>query len=137
MHFDPRLPLILATDANPYGVGAVLSHRYPDGTERVLQYASQTLTNTQRMVAQIDKEAYAIIFGIKKFHQYLYSNKFTLLRTIDLLYKFFRLQKHCPLIQHYICNTMRYFYKVILSISNTKIRNNTIMQIVHHVYPFR
>lgn len=42
IHFDPKLPLILATDAN---LTAVLSHRYPDGTERVLQYASQTLTN--------------------------------------------------------------------------------------------
>lgn len=41
-HFDTNLPLILATDASAYGVGTVLSHRYLDGAERVLQYASQT-----------------------------------------------------------------------------------------------
>ncbi|XP_024890212.1 uncharacterized protein K02A2.6-like [Temnothorax curvispinosus] len=77
-HFDPKLPLILATDASAYGVGAILSHRYPDGTERVLQYASQSLSATQQKYPQIDKKAYAIIFGMKKFHQFLYGNKFTL-----------------------------------------------------------
>jgi len=47
VHFDSKLPLILATtDASSYGIGALLSHRYPDGTERILQYASQTLSKT-------------------------------------------------------------------------------------------
>ncbi|XP_058827472.1 uncharacterized protein K02A2.6-like [Topomyia yanbarensis] len=78
VHYDPTLPLILATDASPYGVGAVLSHIFPDGTERPLQYASQTLNRTQQRYSQVDKEAYAIIFGIRKFHQYLYGRKFTL-----------------------------------------------------------
>ncbi|XP_018406799.1 PREDICTED: uncharacterized protein K02A2.6-like [Cyphomyrmex costatus] len=76
--FDPKLPVVLATDASPHGIGAVLSHTYPDGSERVIQYASQTLSDTQQRYAQIDKEAYSIIFGIKKFYQYLYGNKFTL-----------------------------------------------------------
>ncbi|KAK9693952.1 Reverse transcriptase (RNA-dependent DNA polymerase) [Popillia japonica] len=60
-HFDPKLPLILATDASQYGVGAVLSHRFPDGSERPIQFASQTLTKTQQKYAQIDKEAYSLI----------------------------------------------------------------------------
>ncbi|XP_018404622.1 PREDICTED: uncharacterized protein K02A2.6-like, partial [Cyphomyrmex costatus] len=39
-YYDQKKPLILATDASSYGVGAVLSHIYPNGTERAIQYAS-------------------------------------------------------------------------------------------------
>lgn len=78
VHFNPKLPLVLATDASSYGVGAVLSHRYPDGSECVIQFASQTLSPTQQKYSQIDKEAYAIIYGVKKFFQFLYGSKFTL-----------------------------------------------------------
>ncbi|XP_071642949.1 uncharacterized protein [Temnothorax longispinosus] len=73
-HYDPKLPLIVACDVSSYGVGAVLSQKYPEGNERVIQYASQSLSHTQRKYAQIDKEAYAIIFVIKKCHQYLYGS---------------------------------------------------------------
>jgi len=46
--FNSKLPLVLAVDASPYGLGAVLSHMYPDGTERVIQYASNSLTEKVR-----------------------------------------------------------------------------------------
>ncbi|XP_039306745.1 uncharacterized protein K02A2.6-like [Solenopsis invicta] len=77
VHYDSKLPLVLVTDASAYDVGAVLSQQYPDSTERVLQYASQT--NTQRKYAQIDREAYAIIFGFEKYNQCLYGHKFVLI----------------------------------------------------------
>ena len=35
-HYDPQLPLNMAADASAYGVGAVLSHTFPDGSERPL-----------------------------------------------------------------------------------------------------
>lgn len=78
IHYDPKLPLVLAVDASPYGVGAVLSHTYPDGTEKPIQFASQTLSKVQQRYSQIDKEAYAIIYGVKKFYQYIFGRKFTL-----------------------------------------------------------
>ena len=47
VHFDPSLPLILSCDASPYGLGAVLSHKMPNGEERPVGFASRTLTATE------------------------------------------------------------------------------------------
>ena len=78
-HFDPSVPLRLAGDASAYGIGAVLSHLYHDGTERPIAYASRTLTPSERNYTQLEKEALSLVFGIKKFHQYIYGREFQLL----------------------------------------------------------
>jgi len=94
--YNPKLPLILATDASPYGVGAILSHMYPDGTERVIQYASNSFNETRKKYTQIDKETFAIIFGVKKFHQFLYGNQFTLITDHKPLAQIFNPRKRLP-----------------------------------------
>ena len=33
-HLDPKLPLRLAGDVSSYGIGAVIAHVLPEGTER-------------------------------------------------------------------------------------------------------
>ena len=77
-HYNPSLPLQLATDASAYGIGAVNSHTFPDGTERPIAFASRTLSNSEKRYAQLEKEALSLIFGIQKFHSYLYVRAFTL-----------------------------------------------------------
>ena len=78
IHYDPSLPIRLAADASAYGIGAVLSHVLDDGTERPIAYVSKTLSPSEKNYAQIEKEALALVFGVRKFHQYIYGRKFTL-----------------------------------------------------------
>ena len=68
-HLDPKLPINLAGDASSYGIGAIISQVYQDGSE----FASHTLTKSEKNYTQLEKEALSLFFGIKKFHQYLYS----------------------------------------------------------------
>lgn len=122
----------LATDASSYGV-EVVSHVMPNDTEKAIQYASQTLTDTQRKYSQIDKEeAYAIVFGGKKFFQYLYANKFTLITDHRPLTQTFSPEKSLPIhsamrMQHYVI-----FYKDLRAKLNTGKRIYTELRIVCH-----
>ncbi|UYV72010.1 K02A2.6-like [Cordylochernes scorpioides] len=76
--YDTTLPLFLATDASQIGIGAVLSHVI-GGQVRPIMFASRTLSGAERNYSQIEREALAIIYGVTKFHQFIYGRRFTLI----------------------------------------------------------
>lgn len=71
-HFNPDATLILTVDASPTGLGAILS-QVQNGVEKPVAFMSRALSSAEKRYSQIQKEATAIIFGVRKFHQYLFG----------------------------------------------------------------
>lgn len=64
--YSNRTPIVLSVDASAEALGAVLLQ-----SGRPVEFASSTLTDTQRRYAQIEKEMLAIVFACERFRQYI------------------------------------------------------------------
>ena len=49
-HYNPALPVRLACDASPPGIGAVLSNFMSDGSKRTITFASQIVDQDRAQV---------------------------------------------------------------------------------------
>lgn len=75
-YFDPNKQLVLQVDSSKDGIGACLVQEgHP------IAFASRSLTDTEQAYAQIEKELNAIVFGLTKFHFYVYGRKNVLIQT--------------------------------------------------------
>ena len=97
VHFNPSLPIVVSADASSYGVGAVLALMI-DGKERPVCFASRTLMPAERRYSQLEKEALALVFALKKFHFYVYGMKFTLKTDHKPLLGLFSSSKPIPVV---------------------------------------
>ena len=100
-----------------YGVRAVISHVMADGSERPIAFASRTLLPSERNYAQLEKEALSLIFGINKFHTYLYGRHFTLVTNYKLLTTILGPNKGIPSmtaarLQHWAVRLSAYSYTI-------------------------
>ena len=86
-HYDLQKPIRLKCDASPEGIGACLTHGMPDGSEQPIAFTSRTLSAAEKGYAQLEKEALALINGVRQFHKYLIGRKFTLVTDHQPLVK--------------------------------------------------
>lgn len=78
-HYDPNLPVRLYCDASNEGIGAVITHVFPDKSERPISFTSRIFKKHETGYSVIDREALAIYYGINKFSNYLFGRHFELM----------------------------------------------------------
>ena len=76
---------ILQTDASKKGFGAVILQE-----EQPIYYASRALTSAEKNYQNLEREAQAAVWGMEKFHYFLYGRKFILQTDQKPLVSIFR-----------------------------------------------
>ncbi|XP_030851766.1 uncharacterized protein K02A2.6-like [Strongylocentrotus purpuratus] len=74
--FDTTSPVYLQCDASLQGLGVALLQHDQEGRLRPVAYASKALSSTETRYSCIERELLAIVFGVERFHTYLYGRLF-------------------------------------------------------------
>ena len=72
-YFNPRSDTTLQTDASKKGLGAVILQN-----SKPVMFALRALTGAEKNYQNLERECLAMIWGMEKFHYFLYGKQFTL-----------------------------------------------------------
>ena len=72
-YFNPNSSMTLQTDASKKGLGTVLLQN-----SKPVMFESRALTGSERNYQNLERECLATIWGMEKFHYFLYGKEFTL-----------------------------------------------------------
>ena len=74
---DYNKPYNLYVDASNYAAACVLTQNVGDQLDRPVAFASVKLSPTQRNWSTVEKEAFASIWALRKYHRWLFRSKVT------------------------------------------------------------
>ena len=113
--YDSEKPIVVMSDASSYGLGGVIAH-IVDGLEKPISFTSFSLNQAQKKYPILHLEALALVCTIKKYHKYLYGQKFMVYTDHKPLVSIFGKQgKHAiyvTKIQRYILELSIYDFEI-------------------------
>ena len=112
-YFCPDCETKLIVDASPVGLGAVLV-QIQNGEERVISYASRSLSDTEKRYSQTEKEALGVVWSCERFHIYLYGIDFIIAsdhKHLEVIYS--TRSKPSARIERWVLRLQSYNFKVI------------------------
>ena len=71
-YFDPNIPAKIEVDASMNGLGAALIQ-----SGKPIAFSSNALTPTESRYANIERELLAVVYGLEKFHTYVFGKSVT------------------------------------------------------------
>ena len=113
-YYNPDAETYLTVDASPVGLGAILSQKQEDGSERPVAFGSKSLNATEQRYGQVEREALAVLFGCEHFHFFLYDKPFTINTDHKPLLKILSNNSSPPpRIQKWMLRLQAYVFKLV------------------------
>ena len=113
-YFDINKETVVYVDGSPVGVGAVLTQKDKQGNIKPIYYASRSLSPVESRYSQLEREALAVHWAIKRFHLYLFGKNFTVVSDHKPLLPMFNKPSSKPpaRIERWILNLQQYRFTV-------------------------
>jgi transposase InsO family protein len=108
----PDVPLCVATDASRAGLGACL-YQEVDGKRRYLDFASRSLSKSERNYSATKLELLGIVFALKSFRQLLFGQKFTLFTDHRALVYLFSSKTPNPMFHNWLETLLEFDFLVV------------------------
>ena len=109
-YYDRSQPLTIQTDASEYGLGAALLQN-----NRPIAFAYKTLTDMETRYANIECKCLSVVFGLGKFHIYIYGRHITVFndhKPLEMITKK-PIRAAPPRLQRMLLQLQKYDYTLI------------------------
>ena len=135
-------PFKLHTDASEHGLRAVLYQQQDDNTERVIAYASRTLSKSERNYDTHKLEFLALKWSItERFHEYLYGGHFEVYTDNNPLTYVLTTAKLDATGQRWVASLANYNFKIFYKSGKLNVEADALLHIpwentqVEHMEP--
>ena len=124
--YNPNRPIRVRCDASQHGLGALLEQN--EERWHPVAYASRSCTPTEKAYASIEREALSVVFGCKRFHEYIYGRPFVIFNDHKPLQTIFKKQiTECPpRIQRFLYQLQKYDFDLEYSPGKTMVVSDTL-----------
>ena len=122
-YYDPQKETTLEVDASSKGIGAALIQN-----NRPIAFASKSLTSSESNYSNIERECLAVLYGIQRFHHYLFGKHFIVITDHQPLEMIFLKPNKCasPRLRRMIIRTHGYNFTIKYRKGETMILADTL-----------
>lgn len=131
-YYNPNLPTVLEVDASQKGLGACLLQN-----DRPIAFASKSLSPAEANYSNIERETLALVYGITRFHTYLFGNGFKIHTDHKPLENILKklLANAPPRLQRLLIKVQGYKFDVIYKPGSTMILSDTLSRLPNVIQP--